>query len=64
MVSAAQLFGQLADAAAEFESRYRRLVDQLAARRLPLVGSVGAIRTSKGESPVIHTAPNIRSQSL
>ena len=36
-VSAAQLFGRLADAAAEFERRYRTLVDQLTARRLPLV---------------------------
>ncbi|HEX2249078.1 MAG TPA: SGNH/GDSL hydrolase family protein [Gemmatimonadales bacterium] len=36
-VSAAEVFERLADAAGEFESRYRRLVDQLLVRRLPLV---------------------------
>jgi hypothetical protein len=36
-ISAAQLFGRLAEAAADFESRYRTLIDQLMARRLPLV---------------------------
>ena len=35
-VSAMQLFGRLADAAAEFESRYRTLIGQLTARQIPL----------------------------
>lgn len=35
-VSAIQIFGRLADAAAEFESRYRALIEQLTARRTRL----------------------------